>query len=86
MGDGNDHSHDSQDERGLRIALALTGGFVLAEVSGKAPSGQLNKKSTVSRPFFILAISRSERSRNVVDTFRKFIFPFDCNKILLFVD
>ena len=34
MGAGHDHSHGSSNERGLRTALALTGGFLVAEVIG----------------------------------------------------
>lgn len=96
MGAGHDHSHGMSNERGLRIALALTGSFLIAEVVGAFATNSLALLSDAAHMLtdvaaLIIALVALRLARRPADTKRTFgyyraeILAAVLNAVLLFL-
>ena len=96
MGAGHDHSHGSSNERGLRTALALTGGFLVAEVIGAFVTNSLALLSDAAHMVtdvaaLVIALIALQLTKRPADSKRTFgyyrfeILAAVVNAVLLFL-
>ena len=95
MGAGHDHSHGSSNERGLKVALLLTGGFLIAEVVGAFMTNSLALLSDAAHMLtdvaaLVIALFALRLARRPADSKRTFgyyrfeILAAIINAVLLF--